>query len=84
MVGYVAFILATTTIFLGMDLQIFDLELWVTQIFSFLIIFIALVGMFTEIFKAHLVGKVNLVVFGVFTAVISIVSITIIIKIARN
>jgi len=83
-VGYSCFILATTTIFLGMDLVVFDLEFWVTQIFAALIGFIALVSILSEVFNKRLDGTKNLIIFLLFSIVIFIISLVIIINIGRN
>merc|ERR1712176_889697 len=72
--GYLTLIFSIATIFLGMDLALLDLDLWVTQLFSFQVIFIGLIGMTSELFKAKLEGSKNIILIIFFAIVIAILS----------
>ena len=81
--GYLTLIFSIATIFLGMDLALLDLDLWVTQLFSFQVIFIGLIGMTSELFKSKLEGPKNIVLLIFFGIVITILSFIIIGNISR-
>lgn len=81
--GYLTLIFSIATIFLGMDLALLDLDLWVTQLFSFQVIFIGLIGITSELFKSKLEGPKNIILLVFFTIVISILSFIIIGNISK-
>lgn len=81
--GYLTLIFSIATIFLGMDLALLDLDLWVTQLFSFQVIFIGLIGMTSELFKSKLEGPKNIILIIFFAIVIAILSFIIIGNISK-
>ena len=81
--GYLTLIFSIATIFLGMDLALLDLDLWVTQLFSFQVIFIGLIGMTSELFKSKLEGSKSIILIIFFAIVIAILSFIIIGNISR-
>ena len=66
-----------------MDLALLDLDLWVTQLFSFQVIFIGLIGMTSELFKSKLEGPKNIILIIFFAIVIAILSFIIIGNISK-
>merc|ERR550519_1769438 len=78
-IGYLCFVLALSTIFLGFDLRMFDLDFWITQLFAALVGFVALISIFAELFKRRLDGSKHLILFGIFVIICSIISLVIII-----
>jgi hypothetical protein len=82
--GYLCFVLALSTIFLGFDLTLFDLDFWITQLFAALVGFVALISIFAEIFKRRLDGSKYLILFAIFAIICLIISLVIIINITKK